>query len=420
MVPKLKTGAKEKIDRLLHEVVSKRQVPAVVYGATNVEGPIYLNQDGDVYFDDPSRGKIDEDTTMALYSMTKFITSIAALQLVDSGLLSLDNPDTIAKYLPDLVSLPLIEGYNANDTPILTKPKNKITLRMLLSHSAGTGYTHRERILDKWIEQKPRIPLFEPGASIESLLTPLIYEPGTTWRYGNALDWVGVLVERASGLDLENYFAQYIFQPCNVTSMTFYPTKQVQEHQMPMSIRDAEGKIQVPRDGGIGFRRPKTPAEVTFLSGGAGLYGTQKDYLAILRGILRSDPRNRGCLRDNEKASLSEQMFMEMFKPSLPSGEGYDGSRRLADFVAEANYAHPIPTEDTVNHSVACMINLEKWTDRRQAGSGCWSGTGRTQWWIDPTTGVAGICATQLRCGTPDPWYQVYVDYEKALYNSIE
>jgi methyl acetate hydrolase len=248
--------------------------------------------------------------------------------------------------------------------------------------SPGFVYSHAESFLSKWVQQKAIPSIFDPKASIESLCTPLMYEPGTSWAYSHSIDWVGILVERISGLSLEDYFRKHIFEPCAINSMTFYPTEAIKAHKMAVCTRDADGKVQV-IPGGYGMGRPTDPAQVSLLLGGAGLFGTQKDYLSLLRMILQCDPNSP---HRSDKPLISGKSFNELFKPSILSDAGCE---RLSEMVTRPDYITPKPTPQTINHSIAFLLTQADLTARRKANSGCWSGAAKTQFWIDPTTGIA-------------------------------
>ncbi|RSH89119.1 hypothetical protein EHS25_002785 [Saitozyma podzolica] len=414
-LPTLRSGAKERIDEILVRTVEGRTLPAIFLGATNAKETIYWNQAGERVFGDASAGEVDEDTYTEIFSQTKFITCLAALQLVDQGLVSLDSEEDVAKHLPEIADIPLIKGYDSDGQAILEKPKNKVTLRMLMSHSAGFVYAHDDTLVSQWLKANPTPGIFDPKAGVEALSTPLIYEPGTSYKYGVGIDWAGILVERVSGLNLENYFRQHIFEPVGAKSMTFYPTTQVKAKKMAVCSRNAEGKVQV-IPGGFGMGRPQEPEQVGLLLGGAGLFGTQKDYLAVLRAVLQCDPR---YVERPGKPLLSPKSYNEMFKPSLPRGEGYTGCDRLFEMVDRPKYFDS-PSPDNVNHSVAFLVNQSPWKGRRKAPSGCWSGAAKTQFWIDPESGIAAVVGTQLLSPAPDPWFATYVEYETALYAGLQ
>ncbi|WWC66068.1 uncharacterized protein I303_108690 [Kwoniella dejecticola CBS 10117] len=416
--PTVSSSGKQSLDKLLKETVERRHVPGIFYGATTAKEEIYFNQYGEKVFGDASSGQIDADTTTECFSQTKLITCIAALQLIDQKLISLDSSEDIEKYLPEISELKVLKGYDGDDKAILEDPKHKVTLRMLMSHSAGFTYMFAENVLSKWHAQNPSPSLFDPKATVKSLCTPFIYEPGTSWTYSTSIDWTGKLVERVSGLDLEEYFQKNLFAPCGIKTLTFYPTEEIKKHKMSICYRDAEGKVQrIPNNFGMGRPTEADQVPKALLSGGGGLFGTQRDYLTFLRHLLQCDPSSP---HRSDRPLISPESWKELFTPSIPKGEGYTGLDNIVTMVSKPEYIHPPPTIDTINHSVGFLLTLEEFTAGRKAGSGCWSGAAKTQFWIDPKTGIAAVCGTQLLSPSPDPWYASYVEFERTLYAALE
>lgn len=411
-LPRLNADGSKALDELLAKTVAQRHVPAVFFLATNARETIYSNQAGEVTFGDASSGEVDEDTTLELFSQTKFITAIAALQCVDRGLVDLDSEDDVAKYLPEIAQLPVITGYDDDGKPKLQKAEKKVTLRQLLSHSAGCIYFHSESLLSKYISTAEDTNIFASSATIKTLAHPLIYEPGTSWAYSTSIDWAGKLVERASGQRLDKFFAEHIFTPSGATSLTFFPTDEIKAHKMGICYRKPDGEVAL-IPGGFGMGRPSTVDTVSteLLLGGAGLFGTNKDYLAVLRKVLQSAPNAPADLKGN-KPLLSENAYAELWKGCVSDA----GKEEIVKMVSKPAYFDPAPTVDNLDHSVGFLLNKEDFVGRRKAGSGCWSGAAKTQFWIDPSTGLAGICATQLLSPSPDPWYASYCEYERVLY----
>lgn len=208
-------------------------------------------------------------------------------------------------------------------------------------------------------------------SSVKSLSLPFVFEPGTSFRYSIGLDWAGIVVERVSGQRLEDYFQEHVFKPCGITTMTFYPSKELSETKMAMCYRKPDGSIMVSPDG-WSFNRPRdgdVVRKVELLAGGAGLFGTQKDYLAFLRGILRSDPKVPG------EGLLPPEEFAELFKSSLPTGEGTTGHEALFEFFDVRGYRTPdITGPQDVDYSVGGLLNLRCSANHRKLKSLAWAG----------------------------------------------
>lgn len=142
-----------------------------------------------------------------MFSMTKFVTSIACHQLVDKQLISLDDPAVISQHLPEVSSMQILEGYDG-DQPRLKPVTTPITLSMLLSHSAGMAYAWpTQPSLVKWRQQTGKGDYFaNRSKDPEAYVQPLVFEPGTSYTYGVGVDWAGFLIERVTGKSLEEYF----------------------------------------------------------------------------------------------------------------------------------------------------------------------------------------------------------------------
>lgn len=253
--------------------------------------------------------------------------------------------------------------------------------------SLGLVYPAGQAFLKQWLEHNPVVHELNTKAILADISAPLFYEPGTSWRYSCSIDWVGVLITRVTGMSLEEYIQQNISKPCGADSFTFYPTEDVKKRKMAFCEMDAKGKVRSTKTG-FGWNRPTEVEGVSkdLLSGGAGLFGSQKDFLAVLREVLRSDPEytNRPS-----RPLLSPESFAEVFKPSIASGKGQDGCERICDMLSVIGY-HDAPTNPAlVNHSVACYLDMVDIPGRRKATSGSWSGAGKTQFWIDPVSGIA-------------------------------
>lgn len=251
--------------------------------------------------------------------------------------------------------------------------------------------------------------LFAPHAQVKDMVAPLIFEPGDSFSYGYCIDWAGLLIERVTGSGLDTYFQQNIFAPLKITNMAFYPTKDVVEKKMWVCVR-VDGELRVTPHG-FGLERAENPEEIELLLGGGALYGSQKEYLAFLRGVLRSDPRYQGT----GHRLLSPRGYAELFTSSVPPA----GTQMLSAMVNAWIPHPPLATPETINHSVGFALTLEDIPDRRRAGSGFWGGACKTNYWIDPATGVAGLAGTSLRNGE-DPWEGFNVEFERVLYDSLK
>lgn len=190
---------KAKIDAVLNGAVTSGGVPGVVALAADDKGILYEGAFGKRNAETGTA--MTPDTMFWIASMTKAVTSTAAMQLVEQGKLSLDKP--ASDVVSELSAAQVLEGFDADGKPKLRPPKRPITLRHLLTHTAGFSYD----LWNKDIERYMKVANV-PGigtCKLEALKVPMIADPGDKWEYGINIDWAGKAVERASGLSLDGY-----------------------------------------------------------------------------------------------------------------------------------------------------------------------------------------------------------------------
>jgi len=184
-------------DQVLREAAEAGAVPGVVAMAATRNGPVYQGAFGKRAL--PSGAAMTVDTLFWIASMTKAITSTAAMQLVERGKLALDRP--IRDVLPQLAAAKVLEGFDSAGEPKLRPAGRDITLRHLLTHTAGFAYDIWSPDLIRYQEKKG-IPGVISCQNV-ALTTPLLFDPGERWNYGMNIDWVGKAVEKVSGQNLE-------------------------------------------------------------------------------------------------------------------------------------------------------------------------------------------------------------------------
>jgi methyl acetate hydrolase len=232
-----------------------------------------------------------------------------------------------------------------------------------------------------------KIPsMFAPNTGMEAYMLPLVYEPGTRFRYSIGIDWAGFLVTRITGMNLEEYFQKHIFAPCGVEYISFHPPADYDEKKMAMTEREPlhTGDVKVMKGAAMGRNLdPKTIGPI--YSGGGGLFGTARDYLRILTAVLASSDSS------NSKSLISPESFRGLFTDALPD---IPAVRADVAKMAQGQHIHDpaILTDGTgehVGYSPGLFLNFidSKWG--RLAMSGFWDGAAKTMFWIDPKTGIA-------------------------------
>ena len=351
----------------LDQVLARQPVAGAVAMIGNREATLASAASG---LADPATGKpMLLDGIFQIASMTKAVTSVAAMQLVERGLLSLDDP--IDPVLPELARPALLTGFDPDGKPILRPAGRAITLRHLLTHTSGLGYAFTSGDMAR---ARGKVT---PG-SIASLSAPLMFEPGSDWLYGVSTDWVGRAVESASGQTLGAYMAEHIFAPLAMLDTGFAVAAQKTGRRVPLLSRQEDGLVPLELEIGGG-----DAAE--FHSGGGGLYSTAADYMRFLRMIL-----NRGTL-DGQRI-VSADTIATMARNQV--GEMKAG--RMESTVPLLALNHDLFPRMHCGWGLGFLINPEPGPDGRAAGSLAWAGLPNCYFWIDPASDLAGLVLMQF------------------------
>ena len=326
------------------------------------------------------------DTVFWVASMTKAIASVAALQLVERGKLSLDGD--LSGLLPDLRDLEVFDRPGPDGVWITRPARGAVTLRQLLTHTSGFSYGFIDPRINSWLQAAGTA-----GGTRAWHRQPLLFDPGQGWAYGVGTDWVGIAVEAASGQRLDAYLAEHIFGPLGMTDTAFALSPQQEARKAGMHARGEDGGL-IP----IPFAMPADP-EV--LSGGGGLYSTAADYARFLGMLLNG---GKGVLTAETVAAL---------------GVVQTGERRAGAWTsAAANLTRDIdlyPGTQT-GWGLATMITPDATAEGRSAGSLAWAGLANTYYWADPAAGKAGLLLTQvLPFGDPDV-LRLFAALERGAY----
>src|SRR3954447_11237879 len=229
--------SKAQIDQILRQKCEAKEIPGVVAMAATGSEMIYQGAFGkrDLAKDDP----MTADSVFWIASMTKAITCAAGMQLVEQGKLSLDEP--IGKLLPDLANPQVLEGFDASGEPKLRPARNPITLRHLMTHTAGFCYDVWNGDMVKYLEKTgtPGITSCQNAA----LKTPVMSEPGTRWEYGTNIDFVGKAVEAVTGKRLDAALRDQLFSPLGVSDTGFRIGEAQRERLVGMHARGPDGSL---------------------------------------------------------------------------------------------------------------------------------------------------------------------------------
>ena len=381
----------KKLDDTLRAATETKAVPGVVAVATDGDRTIYEAAHGRRDIAQPAPMTLD--TVFWIASMTKAITAAAAMQLVEQGKLKLEQE--MGGLLPELAKPQVLEGFEADGRPKLRPAKRPITLRHLLTHTAGFSY-------DIWSQDIARCMAHGeiPGiisCQNKALTTPLRFDPGEAWDYGINIDWAGKAVEKASGLSLEDYFARHLFGPLGMTDTAFKLTPERRARLAAMHARAEDGSLAP-----IPFEVAQEPE---FHMGGGGLYGTAPDYLRFVRMLL-----GRGSL--DGVAVLKPETVALMARNHI--GDLKVGMLRTAA-PALSNDAEFFPGMEK-RWGLSFMLNMADVPGGRRAGSLAWAGLGNTYFWADLESRRGGVLMAQLLPFADGKVLELFHALEQAAY----
>src|SRR5436305_2386626 len=383
------------IEQMLRQKTADKEIPGVVAMAANANEVIYQGAHGkrDLSKDDP----MTLDSVFWIASMSKAITAAGAMQLVEQGKLSLDAP--IGQVLPDLSAPQVLEGFDANGEPKLRPAKTAITLRHLMTHTAGFAYNMWNGEMVRYLERTglPDITSCKNAA----LNTPLMTDPGTRWEYGTNIDFVGKAVEAVSGKRLDAYLRDHMFAPLGMADTGFKIGDCQRKRLVAMHARGEDGSLAP-----IPFELEQEPE---FHMGGGRLYGTAGDYIKFTQMILNNGRVNGNQLLRPETVALMQQNHIgELNMPKLTSHVAF-----------ATNDVDLYPGMDK-KWGLSFMINTAKTPEGRSPGSLAWAGLANTYFWIDPSRDVTGVILMQLLPFVDKHCLEAFAGFERGVYAGLD
>ncbi len=380
------------LDNYLSSAIDYKNNPGIVAMASDKNGLFYSSAFG--MADIATEREITQDTLIRIASMSKPITTVAAMQLVERGIIELDVP--VENYLPEFSRLQVLDGFNDEGRPILRKPTSEVTLRQLLSHTAGFVYTFSN-------EKALRLSGIEDSGidiakGTDLINVPLGYDPGTIWEYGVGVDWAGILIERMTNQTLEDYFFEHIFSPLNMTNTRFDLNPTQIDSLATLYIKDKGGKVSA-----LGPWQNDP-----FQSGGSGLVSTANEYMRFLRMLLNGGEYEGKRILKAETIDLMEQNNIGTLnvRPVLHSYM-QDRSRDIKFFE-----------HSNAKFGLGFLINEDEINNARAAASLTWGGLYNTFFWIDPKNEICAVFITQILPFFDPETIDVYKNFEKLIYQS--
>ena len=344
---------------------------------------------------------VAEDAIFRIASMTKPITSVAFMQLVEQGKVALTDP--VAKYIPEFAKLGVFVGGGGN-VPFMTRaPSTQMRVVDLLRHTAGFTYSFQEQGNVDAAYRKTEVESWSKNTAqsfIDTLAQiPLEFDPGTQWNYSVATDIVGILVERISGLSLPEYFQTHIFAPLGMTD-TFFHVPADKASRIPEGFGfDPEAKMKLLDKAGAESMWAKG---WSFNSGGGGLASSVADYHRFCRMLL-----NGGALDGAQ--ILSPKTIELMTANHIPGGQ--DLTQMSKSLFSEADMAG-------IGFGLGFATTIDSAATLAPCSEGdfYWGGMYSTAFFVDPVEDIIMIFMTQL---LPSTTYPVRREIKTMIYSAL-
>ena len=375
-----------KIDETLRSGIASRKIPAAVGLVATEEKMIY---EGAFGARDSSGTPVRADSIFGIASMTKAVTTVAALQLVEQRKLQLDEP--VSRHLPQLGKLEVLEGFEpTTGKPLLRTARTQITLKHLLTHTSGLCYDTWDGDMFRYTSQT--------NEQATGKIGPLMFEPGTRWQYGQGVDWAGRLVEAVSGMSLEDYFQAKILGPLEMRD-TSYILPEARFDRLVSTHRRQD-------DGSLKQEDRQLPPPPKAFNGGGGLYSTASDYVRFMQMILRRgrgrntaqilQPKTVRLMEVNQIGDLTAGK-MKSYRPTVSS-----------DVDIQPGF--------TEKWGLGFLINTTAYPRGRSAGSLAWAGIANTFFWIDPKRSLCAVLMMQFLPFVDREAVGLLADFERSVY----
>lgn len=382
----------QRIDGVINDYISKNWLTGAV--TIIIKDNQLIQYKGYGYADAESKKPMRNDEIFRIMSQTKAITSVAIMILYEQGKLLLDEP--IADFIPEFKNPVVLDKFNAQDTTFTTVPaKRNITFRDLLTHSSGIDYTDIGSANGKAIYAKAGIPsglgYFDANLVNKMKLLakqPLMFQPGEKWQYGLNSDLLGALVEVISGMNLEDFFRKYIFEPLEMKDTYF--NLPAEKASRLASVYTEDSLHHIIKWSHV-FRHidPDYPLmNKHYFSGGAGLSSTAYDYAVFLQMLLNGGIYNGHRILSPRSVQLMTSGQLDFL---------YNGSDNfgLGFGITSAKSAVRNP---------------------RSEGSFAWGGYYGTTYWADPKQHLVCLILTQH---TPNTHGDIAAKFEALVYSSL-
>lgn len=355
-----------KVDAAMQDSIKQNRIPGGIVIIARHGKIVHFQAYGKM--DLEANKPMTTDAIMRFYSMSKAITTAAALMLYDEGKLDINDP--VSKYLPELKSVTVAEGDETHPA------QHVMTIADLMRHTAGYSYGNSPQPLHDQAYRE--LNVMDNAGTLENMQEklgklPLAYEPSTDWLYSISIDVLGRVVEVVSGETLDEFFRERIFQPLDMPDTGFYVPQEKIARFAANYNSDGKGKLTL----GDAPEQSRYLTKPTFYSGGGGLVSTARDYMRFLLMI---------------------------------AGEGeFQGTRLLKPETVKLMTTNQVPKEvgwikfgDQVRQGVgfgfgySVRVEMSDWDKQGRVGEYGWGGAASTHYWVSPKDDLAVITLEQI------------------------
>lgn len=386
----------ERISEVSKSYLADEKVAGIATMVSRNGKIIYAKAFGERGVDDSRTLKMDG--LFRIYSMTKPIVAVAAMQLYEKGMFHLSDP--ISKFLPELSELSVMD-----EEGNLTTNEVPISMQQLLTHTAGFSYGFSNSKVDQEYNKAELWKSRDSDDFIKRVAAlPLHYKPGERWHYSIAVDLTGVIVERLSGMGLDEYLQTHIFEPLGMVDTFFEVPKQKMSRFLPNHYYDyGEKSLKTVQETKEKYNAMSNYEDVSMFSGGGGLVSTAMDYMLFMEAL-----QNGGSLNGNR--ILGPKTLQYMIRNHLSGSieqKGGAGENPL-DEASNNGFGFGLGfglVTNSVNNSI---IGSE--------GEYNWGGAAGTVFWIDPVENISVVSMIQLMSS---PW-KLREDLKVAVYQALD
>ncbi len=387
--PGLSPAATAALGDALTASVQAGDVPGVVALVVGPNGVLFEGAAGELNVAEGTPMPVNAIFNIA--SMTKPVTSVAVMMLLEQGLLLLDDP--VSEFLPEFAALRVLTGFDAAGAAQSAPAQTVMTVRHLLSHSSGIGYAFANSTVGRLQQQNP-------GQAEWQL--PLLNEPGARWNYGASTRVLGLIVEQLSGQPLATFFQERIFAPLGMTDTSYAVPADEQDRVPTLHTRAASGALQESAQNNV----PAVPSPP--FTGDGGLYSTAQDYGRFMRMFLNGGQLDGVRILSEQSVALMGQnqlgeLFVELQEAAIPQltrpfplGAGKDKFGLGFQLTGEPPVA-----------------------GQRSTGSMAWAGLFNTEFWIDPARQIAATHLVQVLPFYDEGALRALSSFETAVYREL-